>query len=33
MSGSKACILNMKSTNQRIDYEECEYDEGDLLYN
>ena len=28
MLGSKACILSSKSNNQKIDYEECEYDEG-----
>lgn len=28
MLGSKACILSSKTYNRRIDYEECEYDEG-----
>lgn len=28
MLGSKACILANKTFNKRIDYEECEYDEG-----
>ena len=28
MLGSKACILASKTYNKRIDYEECEYDEG-----
>jgi len=28
MLHSKACILTMPSTNNKIDYEECEYDEG-----
>jgi DNA-directed RNA polymerase II subunit RPB2 len=28
MLGSKACILSTKTYNKRIDYEECEYDEG-----
>ena len=28
MLGSKACILSTKSYNKKIDYEECEFDEG-----
>lgn len=28
MLGSKACILSSKTYNRKIDYEECEYDEG-----
>ena len=28
MLGSKACILASKTYNKKIDYEECEYDEG-----
>jgi len=28
MLNSKACILSMPSTNNKIDYEECDYDEG-----
>ena len=28
MLGSKACILSKITTNKKIDYEECEYDEG-----
>ena len=28
MLHSKACILTLPSTNNKIDYEECEYDEG-----
>jgi DNA-directed RNA polymerase II subunit RPB2 len=28
MVGSKACILNIPSNKRKIDYEECEYDEG-----
>tara|TARA_B100000575_G_C23143782_1_gene666961 strand:- start:21576 stop:25382 length:3807 start_codon:yes stop_codon:yes gene_type:complete len=28
MLGSKACILSSKTFNKKIDYEECEYDEG-----
>lgn len=28
MLGSKACILSSISNNKRIDYEECEYDQG-----
>ena len=28
MLGSKACILSSKSYNKKIDYEECEFDEG-----
>ena len=28
MVGSKACILSTKSNHRKIEYEECEYDEG-----
>jgi DNA-directed RNA polymerase beta subunit len=28
MLGSKACILSTKTFNKKIDYEECEFDEG-----
>ncbi len=28
MLGSKACILSTKTFNKRMDYEECEFDEG-----
>ncbi len=28
MLGSKACVLSNITTNKKIDYEECEYDEG-----
>lgn len=28
MLGSKACILATQTSNKKIDYEECEYDEG-----
>ena len=28
MLHSKACILTMNTTNNKLDYEECEYDEG-----